>query len=463
MMHRPAVIAFMVCLAVGGVTATLPAIVSVYPTGTTIYDPSKAWSGYTIFGPPEQQGAVLVDMNGTVVNQWPQIASVPGPVRILPGGYVMGGSVLRAPHQESVALVQIDWDGTEVWRFDRTEQVQLEDGTTVWAARQHHDWQREGSAVGYYAPDAAPLVDGGRTLILAHKNVSVPEISSRRLEDDYMLEVAWDGTVLWEWLASDHVEELGFSEEARNTIHRSVGWNAARESADWLHINAASYVGPNRWYDAGDERFHPENILWSSRVSNIVAIIDRAGTVVWRIGPDYRTSEPLRALGQIIGQHHPHIIPKGLPGEGNLLVFDNGGQAGYGAPNPGAPTGVNSVGRIGSRVLELNPVTFEVVWEYAIPGQERILFFSQYVSSAQRLPNGNTLITEGAIGRVFELTPNKEIVWEYVSPFFGTENTRKNSIFRAHRVPYDWVPQRERPQERAVVPPDVREFRIPPQ
>ena len=40
----------------------------------------------------------------------------------------MGGSVLRAPHQESVALVQIDWDGTEVWRFDRTEQVQLEDG-----------------------------------------------------------------------------------------------------------------------------------------------------------------------------------------------------------------------------------------------------------------------------------------------------------------------------------------------
>ena len=198
-------------------------------------------------------------------------------------------------------------------------------------------------------------------------------------------------------------------------------------------------------------------------MSNIVAIIDRAGTVVWRIGPDYRTSEPLRALGQIIGQHHPHIIPKGLPGEGNLLVFDNGGQAGYGAPNPGAPTGVNSVGRIGSRVLELNPVTFEVVWEYAIPGQERILFFSQYVSSAQRLPNGNTLITEGAIGRVFELTPNKEIVWEYVSPFFGTENTRKNSIFRAHRVPYDWVPQRERPQERAVVPPDVREFRIPPQ
>ena len=181
------------------------------------------------------------------------------------------------------------------------------------------------------------------------------------------------------------------------------------------------------------------------------------------MGPDYREFAPIRALGQIIGQHHPHIIPEGLPGAGNLLVFDNGGQAGYGAPNASAPTGTNSVRRISSRVLELNPVTFEVVWEYSIPGQEQIMFFSQYVSSAQRLPNGNTLITEGADGRIFELALNEDIVWEYVSPFFGTVNTRTNRIFRAHRVPYDWVPQLERPTEQAVVPPDIREFRVAPQ
>ena len=50
-------------------------------------------------------------------------------------------------------------------------------------------------------------------------------------------------------------------------------------------------------------------------------------------------------LGQIIGQHNPHIIPKGLPGAGNLLVFDNGGASGYDAPSPGSPTGVNAFGR----------------------------------------------------------------------------------------------------------------------
>ena len=61
------------------------------------------------------------------------------------------------------------------------------------------------------------------------------------------------------------------------------------------------------------------------------------------MGPDYRESEALRKLGQIIGQHNPHIIPKGLHGAGNLLVFDNGGASGYGFANPAAPDGRNSV------------------------------------------------------------------------------------------------------------------------
>src|SRR5438132_1456598 len=115
----------------------------------------------------------------------------------------------------------------------------------------------------------------------------------------------------------------------------------------------------------------------------------------------------------------PHLIPKGLPGAGNLLVFDNGGASIYGDGNPVAPTGANVVARINSRVLEINPVTFEKIWEYSISGQERFLFASHYVSSAQRLPNGNTLIDEGADGRLFEVTSAKEIVWEYVNPYFA--------------------------------------------
>ena len=455
---------FVIAVGVFALTSvTLLTYPSIFPTGTTIYDPEKAWSGYTVFGAPEKLGAVLIDMNGTAVRRWPEVAAGPSPFRILPGGYLVGGTVSREHHQDAVALVQVAWNGDIVWQFDRTELVEDEGQPPTWMARQHHDWQREGSAVGYYAPDAAPLVDSGSTLILAHRDVTKPELTDKLLEDDYLMEVTWEGEVVWDWLATDHLDEFGFGDEARNTIHRFPGWREERGTADWLHINAASYVGPNRWYDAGDERFHPDNILWSSRNANIIAIISKAtGAIVWKMGPDYRQSKALSELGQIIGQHHPHIIPEGLPGAGNLLVFDNGGAAGYGASNPAAPTGRNSTIRIHSRVLELNPLTFEKVWEYSIEGQERIMFFSQYVSSAQRLPNGNTLITEGAVGRLFEVTPENDIVWEYVSPFFGVENPRTHRIFRAHRVPYDWVPQLERPTERAVVPPDITMFRIEP-
>ena len=66
------------------------------------------------------------------------------------------------------------------------------------------------------------------------------------------------------------------------------------------------------------------------------------------------------------------------------------------------------------RVLEIDPVTLAVAWLYAAPN-----FFSTNISGAQRLANGNTLITEGAPGRVFEVTAEREIVWEYINPVRG--------------------------------------------
>ena len=109
-------VAFVVSLAVVVVGALLPASPSIYPTGTTIYDPERTWSGYTVFDTPDQQGAVLIDMNGRKVKRWPDIASAPGPFRVLPGGYLLGGTVQRRPHQEAVALAQVDWDGNVVWK-----------------------------------------------------------------------------------------------------------------------------------------------------------------------------------------------------------------------------------------------------------------------------------------------------------------------------------------------------------
>jgi hypothetical protein len=439
--------------------AALSGLPSVYPTGTTIFHPDKTWNGYTVFITPDSDGVILIDMNGRVVRQWKEFSGAAGgPARVLPGGYVIAGAGNAAPHQEATALVQLDWDGKEVWRFDRAEGSGGAN-TAARSARQHHDWQRPGFAAGYFAPDAQPAVLNAPTLVLSHVNVTRPDISDRRLEDDRLIEVSWDGEILWEWRAGDHADEFGFSPDARKVIREAVGFSQPRDSYDWLHINAAAYIGPNHWYDEGDARFAPDNVIISSREASLIAIVARSGKIVWRMGPDYRESDALRKLGQIIGQHNPHIIPKGLSGAGNLLVFDNGGTSGYGFPNPAAPDGRDSIRRGSSRVVEVNPVTFDKVWEYSIAGAESYRFYSHYVSGAQRLANGNTMITEGADGRIFEVTSGGEIVWEYVSPYFA-QNGTTNRVYRAYRVPYGWVPQLPRPAERAVLPPNVRDFRV---
>ncbi len=440
----------------------------VYPTGATIYDPGKCWNGYTIFQAKEV-GALLIDMNGTEVKLWKGLHGFPN--KILPGGYVLGHTGERPNAygmQDQIDLVQVDFDGKIVWKFNRWEYIEDPGEEAQWMARQHHDYQREGNPVGYYVPNMDPLVDRGSTFMLCHKNVTNPNISDKRLLDDVIIEVTWEGDVVWEWCCSDHFEELDFTEEAKNILCRNPNMvPSGGGMGDWMHINSVSLLGPNKWHDAGDKRFHPDNIIWSSRESNINAIISKeSGELVWKIGPDYNASKSLKELGWIIGQHHTHMIPRGLPGEGNILVYDNGGWAGYGAPNPGSPTGIKNALRDYSRVLEFNPVTLEIVWQHT-PREAGLLhptdsnrYYSPFISSAQRLPNGNTLIAEGSGGRIIEVTPEHELVWEYISPYWGTL-MKMNMVYRAYRVPYEWVPQLNRPKEDPIERIDVTTYRVP--
>jgi hypothetical protein len=126
--------------------------------------------------------------------------------------------------------------------------------------------------------------------------------------------------------------------------------------------------------------FKKGNVLVSIRNLDVIAIVDmERGVVVWALSGMWRL------------QHDPQLLPSG-----NMLVFDNRGQRGM------------------SGVLEFDPLTQEIVWAYR--GNETNGFYSAGCGTNQRLPNGNTLITESFGGRAFEVTPEREIVWEYVSP-----------------------------------------------
>ena len=119
---------------------------------------------------------------------------------------------------------------------------------------------------------------------------------------------------------------------------------------------------------------------------------------------------------QLYGQHDVQWIEEGMPGEGNLLLFNNGERGGRDH---------SSVDELSTPITEDGQyeieegVAFgpkEALWTYGNKDSER--FSSSFISGAQRLPNGNTLICSGADGRLFEVSPKGEIVWEYVNGFF---------------------------------------------
>ncbi len=441
---------------------------SIYPTGTTIYDSKRCFNGYTVYEAKEH-GVVVMDMNGREVQYFKGLHGFPP--KMLPGGQLIAQTGERSTKfstQDKFDLVQVDWDGNIVWRFNQYEYIEDPGEEPRWMARQHHDFQREGNPVGYYVPGMEPRTDGGNTMILGHKDVRNEKITNRLMLDDTIYEIDWEGNLLWEWVLSEHFDEIGFREDSKNTLFRHPNVRPARGGlADWAHTNSMSLLGPNKWYDAGDERFAPDNIIICCRDLNTTMIISKkTGKIVWKMGPYYDETPELRAIGWIIGQHHAHMIPHGLAGEGNIMVFDNGGWAGYGSPNPASITGEKYATRDYSRVLEINPVTMKIEWQFTPKEMGRVFpvdynrFYSPFVSSAQRLPNGNTLITEGASGMMLEVTRNHEVVWEYISPYWGNI-VHINQVYRAYRIPYEWIPQLEKPVETDIPAIDVRTFRMP--
>lgn len=437
---------------------------SVYPTGTTIYDPARAYSSFIAFSAPDGVTRVI-DMNGNEVHRWAHFGFPPELIDPAINGGRKGHVILHtrngtSPYGNIFANEEIskfDWDGTVVWRWAGD--------APGGKARQNHDWAR---------------LPSGNTLLVTTTDRVVSGVSDKPIADQIIREVDAGGRTVWTWTVGDHIDEFGITSEGRKLL-RQV-YRDGGKGHGFLTINDMQPIGPNKWFDGGDARFHPDNIVIDSREASFIAIIDKkSGKIVWRIGPDYgetaqeaggvasvssailrpvlSTKVP-RPVDQTSGQHDAHIIPKGLPGAGNLLVFDNEGPSGF----PSARIATQH----GSRVLEIDPITKQIVWQYSGLDSDRPVwsFFSSFISSARRLPNGNTLIDEGMTGRIFQVTPTGEIVWEYVNPYYGRQKTGQdqeigtNWVFRAQPVPYDWVPAGTPHSETAVTPPDNAVFRV---
>jgi hypothetical protein len=255
-------------------------------------------------------------------------------------------------------------------------------GKVLWEVRHpnhHHDGRllKNGNVLLLCAtelpPDVARKVQGGR-----------PGSEEKgKIWADYLVEMTKDGRTVWEWRTWEHLDP------AKDAITAMQD-----DRSEWTHGNAVIELTDR-------------SLLVSFRsISTIIKIDRQTGEIVWKLG-----APPFS------GQHAPTLLVNG-----NLLIFDNGPhRLDHSFPF--------------SRVIEVNPATKEIVWKY----QEAILpnFYSPRNSNAQRLPNGNTLINEGSFGRFFEVSPEGEMVWEYVNPYFGPGNadpkSQYNTAFRVYR------------------------------
>ncbi|MFG0316957.1 MAG: aryl-sulfate sulfotransferase [Planctomycetota bacterium JB042] len=463
------------------------------PRGLRLRTPA-AFDGYTLFGPLSSTKVHLVDMDGEVVHSW-ETGRAPGEAHyLLPNGHL-----LRSAREDDNPVFRGGGIGGHVQEFSW-------DGELVWHAElhgdqatQHHDLHplENGNVllIAWEAKSRAEAIAAGR---------DEDAVGDEGLWPCHVREIEPTppngGKVVWEWHAWDHlVQDRDPSKPNFGAIPDHPGridvngdhrerppmTDAERERLEKLEaeMEALGYTGGSKkkrltkeerkraaerkrrpdWLHLNSVALHPtlDLLALSSPRMNEVWVIDRSTTTEeargstggrWGKGGDllWRWGNPrLYGAGtdddrRFFYQHDPTWLTEDVgapPGELRLLVFNNGG---------GRPGGDRST--VEEFVLPFDPATGFVrddgapfgpdapSWTY----EDGERFYSGFISGAQRLPNGNTLICEGDDGRFFEVTRDGEIVWEYLNPFGGEVkeagpggNAPKHAVFRATRIPPD--------------------------
>jgi hypothetical protein len=258
-------------------------------------------------------------------------------------------------------------------------------GELVWrhAIALHHDMERD---------------PGGGVLSLEARHRMIPEIHPElSVRDDYITLVSESGealsrvSILDALLALEDLSEL-------ETVAPKKKWG--RHFIDFIHANSvermtrAALFGSHEFYDS-------QHVIVCSRHQNRVAIIDlESGQAVWSWGSS-----------ELDGPHDAQLLENG-----RILIFDNGMARGW------------------SRVLEVDPRSDQIAWEY--PGEDDPPFYTSSRGAVQRLPNGNTLVTNSNSGEVFEVTPDGRYAWHFFNPN-EDEKGERTTLFRMRRYPPD--------------------------
>ena len=357
-------------------------------SGVVFYNAEKAYNGYNLYCTRRSGEAFLLDMEGREVHRWMLKES---------GGSGSYHHVEMLPDGDLIAIIEhkklfrINWNSELIWKR---------------RLKAHHDVTQAADSSFY---------------VVARE---LKDYKEYRVYFATILHVSADGEEMDKWSTYDHLAELKDVLDSRSfleTILDSIDAGrvpAGKTSAsvkkavkrrsgkvvpkvDHFHMNTIELLPATPWGET-DSRFQEGNLLICFRNVNQIAVLEK-GTyrVLWAWGE-----------GELEWPHHPTMLPSG-----HILIFDNG------------------VEHKRSRVIELDPSTGKIVWEYVAspPGD----FFTSGGGSAQRLANGNTLVCETNKGRVFEVTSQGEVVWVWLNP--ATRKDRRETVYRMMRLPRSLV------------------------
>jgi hypothetical protein len=461
-------------------TTSLSKTIAEGMTGATevrYWDSTKAYNGYTLFAASGK--SYLIDMEGYIINQW-NIGTNP---RLLDNGNLLDAT--KSDPSNFTGFAELDWNGNTVWSY--TEQRK----TTYFL---HHDFTR------IYNKKLKAYT----TMYIANKNVTRAQalaaganpanIADTVAQMDAIVEVDLSGNIVWEWWFFDHVIQDYDSTKANyvgkgkkisdypGKININLAGVPLRK--DWLHCNSIDY---NDSLDqvvincvAGEFYIidHGNTFIAGNPSASIAAAATYTGDFLYRFGdparygqgnpPSIGTNWTTSTTGnkQIGGSHDVHWIKPGLPGAGNIQIFNNGEylfertsqsyifevnptynsqkvstSAYVNPPDAGYYTWIYP----NNDAMKQNKfISKQVVWIYCSKNDQS--FFSTIGGSEQRLPNKNTLICSDTQGHLFEVTygdtvNSPQLVWEYINPIttdgiktiITDQYPMYNSVFRAYR------------------------------
>jgi hypothetical protein len=358
-------------------------------SGVTVFDASSAYPGYNLFCGRLSAEVSLLDMEGNLVHKWAypeEEMRIWNQAALLPDGDVV---VIRKFHD----VIRLDWDSNLLWSFPAPahhEIVPMPDGTFYTIARDIH--VHRGLRVRF--PSLVRFNDDGELLDFWSTYENLDEIKQKFDQRDFI------DTIL-DSLLEGEVDPETWEPTTKRARMLKAEIDAWPLRYDQFHMNTITVL-PHNPLEAADPRFKAGNLLICFRNINQIAILQRdTKEILWVWGADH-----------LDWPHHPTMVESG-----NILVFDNGTK------------------RKHTRILELNPITLEIEWEYKADPPEA--FYTPEKGSAHRFPNGNTLICEGDMGRVFEITREGRIVWEWLNPAMKAK--RREQIYRMDRYPPEMV------------------------